>query len=58
MSPVRVSARAGRRKPARATYGVKPVTLPTFAFYGHLPVVYVDGELVIERRLIPMERPS
>jgi hypothetical protein len=54
MSPIRISSRRGRGKPARS-FAVKPVTLPTFSFYGHLPVVYVDGELVIGRRVIPLE---
>jgi hypothetical protein len=58
MSPVRISARNGKSKPARVTYAVKPVTLPTFSFYGHLPVVYCDGEMVIGRRVIPLERRS
>jgi hypothetical protein len=58
MSPVRISARRGKGRPARTTYAVKPVSLPTFAFYGHLPVVYIDGELVIGRRVIPLERRS
>ncbi|WP_156639723.1 hypothetical protein [Bosea sp. PAMC 26642] len=58
MSPVRISARQGKGRPARTTYRVKPVTLPTFGFYGHLPVVYVDGELLIGRRVIPLERRS
>jgi hypothetical protein len=56
MSPIRVSARGGRRKLTRTTYGVKPVTLPTFAFYDHLSVVYIDGELIVGRRAIPRER--
>lgn len=54
MSPARISSRGAKGKPARTTYRVKPISLPTFAFYGHLPVVYVDGELVIGRRVIPM----
>ena len=54
MSPVRISRRGTKGKPARTTYRVKAVSLPTFAFYGHLPVVYVDGELVIGRCVIPM----
>lgn len=54
MSPIRISSRRGRGKPARS-FAVKPVTLPTFSFYGHLPVVFADGELVIGRRVIPME---
>ncbi len=55
MSPIRINSRRGKGRPARS-YGVKPVSLPTFSFYGHLPVVYVDGELVIGRRVIPLER--
>ena len=58
MSPTRISARRGKGKPARVTYAVKPVSLPTFSFYGHLPVVYCDGDLVIGRRVIPLERRS
>lgn len=54
MSPIRINRQRGKGKPARS-YAVKPVSLPTFSFYGHLPVVYVDGELVIGRRVIPME---
>lgn len=54
MSPTRINSRRGKGKPTRS-YGVKPVTLPTFSFYGHLPVVFTDGELVIGRRVIPME---
>lgn len=57
MSVVRIRKRPGRSKP-RTSYGVKAVSLPTFSFYGHLPVVYVDGELVIGRRVIPLERRS
>ena len=55
MSPIRINHRQGKAKPARRTYGVKPVSLPTYSFYGHLPVVYVDGELVIGRRVILLE---
>lgn len=55
MSPIRINQRQGKGRPARRTYWVKPVTLPTYSFYGHLPVVYVDGELVIGRRVIPLE---
>lgn len=55
MSPIRVNRSRGKGKPARG-YGVKPVSLPTFSFYGHLPVCYVDGELVIGRRVVPLER--
>jgi hypothetical protein len=58
MSPVRISSRRGRGRPARVTYAAKPVSLPPFSFYGHLPVVFVDGELVFGRRVIPMERRS
>ncbi|WP_156640264.1 hypothetical protein [Bosea sp. PAMC 26642] len=58
MSPIRISARQGKRKPARSSFAVKPVTLPTFGCYGHLPVVYIDGELVIGRRVIPLGRRS
>lgn len=52
MSPARIRRRPGRGKPSRSA---KPITLPTFSFYGHLPVIYVDGELVVGRRVIPME---
>jgi hypothetical protein len=55
VSPVHISRRRSKTAPVRTTYGVKPVTLPTFSFYGHLPVVFADGELVIGRRVIPME---
>jgi hypothetical protein len=56
MCPVRISSRRGKGRPARTTSAVKPVSLPTFAFYGHLPVVYIDGELVVGRRGISLER--
>lgn len=49
MSPIRINRTRSKGKPARS-YSVKPVSLPTFSFYGHLPVVYVDGELVLGRR--------
>jgi hypothetical protein len=55
MSPVRIDSRRGKARPSRS-FLVKPVSLPTFSFYGHLPVVYVDGELVVGRRVIPIER--
>lgn len=55
MSPVRIDSRRGKGRPSRS-YLVRPVSLPTFSFYGHLPVVYVDGELVVGRRVIPLER--
>lgn len=55
MSPIRINLRLGKGKPSRRSYGVKAVSLPTYSFYGHLPVVYVDGELVIGRRVIPLE---
>lgn len=54
MSPIRINRQRGKGKPAHS-YAVKPVSLPTFSFYGHLPVVYVDGELVIGHRVIPWE---
>lgn len=54
MSPIRINRARGKGKPTRSS-GVKPVSLPTFSFYDHLPVVYVDGELVIGRRIIPLE---
>ncbi|HEV2508656.1 hypothetical protein [Bosea sp. (in: a-proteobacteria)] len=54
MSPIRINRSRGKGKPARS-FAVKPVTLPTFSFYGHLPVVFADGELVIGRRVIPLE---
>jgi len=57
MSPIRVNNPPSRGKP-RKQYGVRPVSLPTFSFYGHLPVVYCDGELLIGRRVIPLERRS
>jgi len=57
MSPSRVNNPPSRGKP-REQYGVRPVSLPTFSFYGHLPVVYCDGELLIGRRVIPLERRS
>ncbi len=47
MSPVRISRRRSKAAPVRTTYGVKPVTLPTFAFYGFAPVSYRDGVLSI-----------
>lgn len=47
MSPSRVSARSGRAAPKRIWSPIKPVTLPTFAFYGHAPVIFRDGALVI-----------
>lgn len=46
----------GKGKPSRTTFVVKPVSLPTFSFYGHLPVVYVDGELIVGRRAVLLER--
>lgn len=55
MSPIRINRTRSKGKPARS-YSVKPVSLPTFSFYGHLPVVYVDGELVVGRHVIPMGR--
>lgn len=58
MRPSRISTRRGKSKPARTTYAVKAVSLPTFSFYGHLPVVYCDGELVIGRRVIAMRGRS
>ena len=54
MSPIRIKRQRGKGKPKRS-YGAKPVSLPTYSFYGHLPVVFVDGELVIGRRVIPLE---
>lgn len=54
MSPIRINRQRGKGKPARS-YVVKPISLPTFSFYGHLPIVYVDGELVIGRRVILWE---
>lgn len=47
MSPARVSSRTGKRPPVRHSPPPRPVTLPTFAFYGHAPVTYRDGALVI-----------
>lgn len=52
MSPVRINRKGSKRQPV----SIKPVSLPTFSFYGHLPVIYVAGELVIGRRVIPLER--
>jgi hypothetical protein len=56
MSPARISARRAKGKPVRVSYKVKPVSLPAYSCYGFLPVVYADGELVIGRRVIPLER--
>jgi hypothetical protein len=50
MSPTRISARAGRWRLVRTTFAVKPVSLPTFAFYGHAPVSYHDGVLLVGAR--------
>ncbi len=58
MSPVRISRRSSKTAPVSTTYGVKPVTLPTFSFYGNLPVVFADGELVVGRRVIAMRKRS
>ena len=55
MSVTRIRKRPGRRKPTSHP-GAKPVTLPTFSWYGHQPVIYIDGELVIGRRVIPLGR--
>ncbi|WID98402.1 hypothetical protein QO058_09265 [Bosea vestrisii] len=55
MSAIRINRSRGRGKPSRSS-AVKPISLPTYSFYGHLPVVFVDGELVIGRRVLPMER--
>ncbi|MBN9452273.1 MAG: hypothetical protein J0I42_10035 [Bosea sp.] len=55
MSPIRIKHRQDRAKPARRTYSVNPVTLPTYSFYRHLPVVCVDGEPVIGCRVIPLD---
>lgn len=57
MSPIRINRSRGKAKPSRS-YTMKPVTLPTFSFYGHMPVVFADGELIIGRRVIPMESPK
>ncbi len=46
MSPARVSTRSGRAQPKRIRSS-QPVTLPTFAIYGHAPVTFRDGALVI-----------
>lgn len=54
MSPIRINRSRSKGKPARS-FAVKPVTLPTFSFYGHLPVVFADDKLVIGRRVIPLE---
>jgi hypothetical protein len=54
MSPARINRQHGKGKPARTTFAVKPVTLPTFSFYGHLPVVFENGRLLIGRRPIPI----
>ncbi|WP_156410221.1 hypothetical protein [Bosea sp. Root381] len=54
MSPIRINRRHNKGKPARVSS--KPVTLPTFSFYGHLPVIFSDGELIIGRRVIRLER--
>jgi hypothetical protein len=58
MSPIRVSRRRSKAAPVRTTYGVKPVTLPSFSFYGHLPVTYHEGELVIGGRGVALEGRS
>ncbi|WP_420104211.1 hypothetical protein [Bosea sp. (in: a-proteobacteria)] len=52
MSPIRINRKGSKRQPA----SIKPVSLPTFSFYGHLPVIYADGALVVGRRVIPLER--
>ncbi|WP_164547588.1 MULTISPECIES: hypothetical protein [unclassified Bosea (in: a-proteobacteria)] len=49
MSPFKTNRRRGK---------AKPVSLPTFSFYGHLPVIYIGGGLVIGRRVIPLERSA
>lgn len=54
MSPARINRPGARRKRVRVTFAVKPVSLPTFSFYGFMPVIYTDGELVIGRRVIPI----
>lgn len=46
MSSARVSSRTGKRPPLRHT-PPRPVTLPTFAFYGFASVSYQDGVLSI-----------
>lgn len=56
MTTARTASRRANGGPSRTTYSVKPVSLPTFSFYGHLPVVFVGGELVIGRRVIQPER--
>lgn len=50
MSPARISTRSAPRKPARVWRPAKPVTLPTFGFYGHAPVTFADGVLLIGAR--------
>ena len=55
MSPIRINRRRAKARPARVSSS-KPVSLPTFSFYGHLPVIFADGELVIGRRVIRLER--
>lgn len=47
---LRISARPPPSKPARIWRPAKPVTLPTFAFYGHAPVTFADGVLSIGAR--------
>ena len=47
MSPTRISTRQGRPAPKRISSPPKPVTLLTFAFYGHAAVIFRDGALVI-----------
>lgn len=50
MSPARTAARRAKAKPVRMTFAIKPVTLPTFAFYGFAPVLFRDGVLLIGGR--------
>lgn len=50
MRPARISTRPAPRKPARIWRPAKPVTLPTFGFYGHAPVAFADGVLSIGAR--------
>ncbi len=46
MSAARASRRPGRETPKRIR-STRLVTLPTFAFYGHAPVIFRDGTLII-----------
>lgn len=53
MSPIRINRRGGKRPPASPP---KPVSLPTFSFYDHQPVIYALGRLEWGPRVIPLGR--